>query len=235
MPAGASLGSEEGRSGRLDVPPRAQVCLELLLIGLFTAVYLLAFRDRPRYLDGVLGVAAIVLIGAAYGRTRRLWAAQPAARGPYAERLGAASLRAGAFTLAGALLFFAIGARLGYEHGGWPGAADRVLNVHYLPALALYVVWGLVQQFVFEVYLLGRLMYILPPRAAIVLTALTFSAVHYPRFVVMAAVLVAALVWASLYRRYRVLLPLAVSHAILGASLHYWIFGRDLLAQWLLR
>ncbi len=235
MHTGAGFGSEDGRDRHLDAPSVRQVWLELLLIGLFTAVYLLAFRDRPRYLDGVLGLAAVVLIGAAYGRTRRLWRAQPAPAEPYRRRFEATAIRAGAFTLAGALLFFAVGAGLGYEHGGWQGAAARVLNPHYLPAVGLYLLWGLAQQFVFEVYLLGRLSYILPPRAAVALMALIFSAVHYPRFVVMAAVFVAALVWGSLYRRYRVLLPLAASHAILGASLHYWIFGRDLLAQWLLR
>jgi len=28
-------------------------------------------------------------------------------------------------------------------------------------------------------------------------------------------------------------LPLALSHALLGAALHYWVFGNDLLARWL--
>ncbi|HEX5420240.1 MAG TPA: CPBP family glutamic-type intramembrane protease, partial [Gammaproteobacteria bacterium] len=71
--------------------------------------------------------------------------------------------------------------------------------------------------------------------AAIAVLAVVFSAVHFPRVIVMAAVLIAALVWANIYRRYRSLLPLAVSHAILGTTLHYWIFGGDLWAQWVLR
>jgi hypothetical protein len=29
------------------------------------------------------------------------------------------------------------------------------------------------------------------------------------------------------------LLPLAVSHALLGTALHYWVFGNDLLERWL--
>jgi hypothetical protein len=49
----------------------------------------------------------------------------------------------------------------------------------------------------------------------------------------MALTLLAGAVWAALYYRYRRLLPLAVSHALLGATLHYWVLGHDLLASWL--
>jgi hypothetical protein len=27
--------------------------------------------------------------------------------------------------------------------------------------------------------------------------------------------------------------PLAVSHALLGPALHYWVFGNDLLVRWI--
>jgi membrane protease YdiL (CAAX protease family) len=46
---------------------------------------------------------------------------------------------------------------------------------------------------------------------------------------------VAGVVWAIFYYRWRRLPPLAASHAILGATLHYWVFGNDLLMQWLAR
>jgi membrane protease YdiL (CAAX protease family) len=140
-----------------------------------------------------------------------------------------------AFTAAGTLLFLAIGIFLGYAQGGWTAAGARVLNPHLLPALALYLLWGLLQQFVFEFYLLGRLLYLFSPPVAVALTAVVFSAVHFPRFIVMAAVAIAAVVWASLYRRYRTLLPLAISHAILASTLHYWVFARDLWAVWIER
>jgi membrane protease YdiL (CAAX protease family) len=214
---------------------RAQLCIELLAIAAFAGLYLGLLPMRPDYLDAALGLTAVVLIGASAGRTRRLWAGLSSAPLAYAERLRAAFGRAMVFTAAGVLLFLAIAIAAGRSEAGWPGAAARVLNPHLLPALALYVLWGLLQQFVFEFYLLGRLLYLFSPRVAVALTAVVFSAVHYPRFIVMAAVGVAALVWASLYRRYRTLLPLAISHAILASTLHYWVFARDLWADWIAR
>jgi membrane protease YdiL (CAAX protease family) len=217
------------------MPIRVQLCVELLAIAAFAAVYLGLLPARPDYLDAALGLTAVVLIGASAGRTRKLWQALPSAPLRYSQRLRAAFARVMAFTAAGVLLFLAIAILRGYAQAGWPGAAARVLNPHLLPALALYVIWGLLQQFVFEFYLLGRLLYLFSPPVAIAFTAAAFSAVHFPRFIVMAAVAVAALVWASLYRRYRTLLPLAVSHAILASTLHYWVFARDLWADWILR
>jgi membrane protease YdiL (CAAX protease family) len=95
----------------------------------------------------------------------------------------------------------------------------------------LYFPWALLQQFVFQFYLLGRLSYLLPPAVAIGITAVAFSAVHYPRYPIMAGTLIGCLVWSLSYRRHRVLLPLAASHALLGATMHYWVIGRDLLAD----
>ena len=49
----------------------------------------------------------------------------------------------------------------------------------------------------------------------------------------MAVTLVAGTAWALIYYRWRSLVPLAVSHALLGTALHYWVFGNDLLERWL--
>ena len=56
---------------------------------------------------------------------------------------------------------------------------------------------------------------------------------HFPRWPVMAVTLVAGTAWALIYYRWRSLVPLAVSHALLGTALHYWVFGNDLLERWL--
>jgi len=39
-------------------------------------------------------------------------------------------------------------------------------------------------------------------------------------------------VWSFLYYRYRLLLPLAISHAALGSAFYYGIFGHDLAMEW---
>lgn len=214
-------------------PARSGVLTELGVVAVLAAGFLVFFRDRPGFVDAALGVVAVALIGLAQRRSRRFWSGQTADASPYRKRISNASREAAAFTLPVAALFLAIGFGAGFADGGWAAALDRVGGWHFAAAFALYLPWALLQQFVFQFYLLGRLLYLLPAPAAIAITALGFSLVHFPRVPVMAVTAVAGAVWALLYRRHRSLPPLAVSHALLGAGLHYWIFGRDLLASWI--
>ena len=48
-----------------------------------------------------------------------------------------------------------------------------------------------------------------------------------------AVTVIAGGVWSLIYYRWRSLVPLAVSHALLGTALHFWVFGNDLLERWL--
>jgi hypothetical protein len=43
----------------------------------------------------------------------------------------------------------------------------------------------------------------------------------------------AGIFWSSMYYAFRVLSPLALSHAILGSTFYYWIYGEDLLGAWI--
>jgi hypothetical protein len=212
---------------------RIRVMLGLAIIVVFTCMYLTLIRDRPMYLDAALGLVAAGLIGASTARTRALWAHQPMALESHRQRLRAAMKAAVQFSVPVVLLFLIIALRAGYAQNGWTGALERVGNWHLLVALVLYFPWALLQQYVFQFFLFGRLLYLLPAAVAVGSTAVAFSAVHYPRVPIMAATLVAGTFWALNYRRYRSLLPLAASHALLGATLHYWVLDRDLLAAWL--
>jgi len=214
-------------------PARAAVVVELLVIAAFAAVFLIAFQARPGYVDLLLAMTAVAFIALGYKRSRRLWEAQPTDHSSRRQRLAASSRGTAVFTLSAALVLLGVGFVSGYTAGGLSAAAGRIANWHLAAAVLLYLPWAWLQQFVFQFYLLGRLLYLLPLPAAVALTAAAFSMVHFPRAPVMAATLVAGAVWALLYRRYRTLVPLAVSHAVLGAALHYWAFGRDLLASWL--
>ena len=93
--------------------------------------------------------------------------------------------------------------------------------------------WALLQQYIFQFYWFGRWLRLVPVAVAVALTAVAFAAVHFPRWPVMAVTLIAGTAWALIYYRWRSLLPLAVSHALLGTALHYWVFGNDLLERWL--
>jgi hypothetical protein len=204
------------------------VALELAAIGAAALVFVATFQVRPPYLDFVLAAAAVALIVASAARSKRLWAlarsVDPAgSRGAWRATL--------AFT-AVALVVLAVLAVIAARAAGTP-ALERFGNWHMLLAAALYFPWALLQQYIFQFYWFGRWLTLVPMAIAVALTALAFAAVHYPRWPVMAVTLVAGVAWALIYYRWRSLVPLAVSHALLGTALHYWVFGNDLLERWL--
>jgi membrane protease YdiL (CAAX protease family) len=186
-------------------------------------------RGDARVRGVVPGAAAVRRLRARCrrrGADRQQCGAQPAALG--AKRAWRAAL---AFTAA-ALIVLAIAAMLVARNTGTPALA-RFGNWHMLAAAALYLPWALLQQYIFQFYLFPRWLRLVPVPVAIGFTALAFSAVHFPRWPVMAVTVVAGTVWALIYYHWRRLLPLALSHALLGTALHYWVFGNDLLARWL--
>jgi hypothetical protein len=204
------------------------VALELAAIGAAALVFVATFQVRPPYLDFVLAAAAVALIVASAARSKRLWAVarsvDPAgARGAWRATLG--------FTAA-ALVVLAILAVFTARAAGMP-VIERFGNWHMLVAAALYLPWALLQQYIFQFYWFGRWLTLVPMPIAVALTALAFAAVHFPRWPVMAVTLVAGAAWALIYYRWRSLVPLAVSHALLGTALHYWVFGNDLVERWL--
>jgi membrane protease YdiL (CAAX protease family) len=209
--------------------PRQSVALELAAIGAAALVFVATFRVRPAYVDFALAGVAVVLISASAARSRRLWDAAPLVPGEMASRR--AWLASGAFTAAALLVL--IGLAVWTADASGATLAARASNWHLAVAALLYFPWALLQQYIFQRYLLGRLLQLLPTAAAIAVTALAFSSVHFPRWPVMALVAIAGSVWSTIYYRTRALLPLAASHALLGSVLHYWVFGNDLLESWL--
>jgi hypothetical protein len=204
------------------------VILELAGIGAAAVVFVATFQVRPPYLDFALAAVAVALIVLSAARSRRLWAL---ARSIDATDVRGAWLAALAFTAA-ALVALAVAAVLVARAAGTP-PLERFGNWHMLAAAALYLPWALLQQYLFQFYWFGRWLRVVPLAAAVVLTAVAFAAVHFPRWPVMSVTLVAGVAWSLIYYRWRTLLPLAVSHALLGTALHYWVFGNDLLERWL--
>ena len=205
------------------------VVLELAAIGAAALVFVATFRVRPPYVDFILAAAAVALIVFSAARSRRLWALARSvdptgARGAWQAALG--------FT-AVALVVLAVAAWLTARAVGAP-VSERFANWHMLAAAALYLPWALLQQYIFQFYWFGRWLRLAPVPVAVALTSVAFAAVHVPRWPVMGVTLVAGSVWALIYYRWRSLLPLAVSHALLGTALHYWVFGNDLVERWLL-
>jgi len=209
---------------------RRSVAVELAIIGALALAFVATARVRSPYVDFTLAGVALMLIVASVRRSRQIWALVPA---PAAPGSGPAWRLAGGFTILALVVLAIIGVVMAHVAGEpWPA---RFLNWHFALAAPLYLLWGLLQQFIFQFYLLGRLLQLMALRAAVPIAACAFAAVHFPRWPVMLATLLAGSVWSLCYFRSRKLLPLAVSHGLLGAALHYWVLDHDLLDAWLPR
>src|SRR5690606_2851871 len=127
----------------------------------------------------------VILLGGA--RSRALWSRQPVAEAPTVRR---SAVAVGSFTAGSLFVLAVIGGAVAFRDAGLDAAVARLTNPRLLVASLLYLPWALLQQFVFQFYLLGRLLALLPANAAVALTAAAFSAVHYPRAPVMAVTLV---------------------------------------------
>lgn len=185
-------------------------------------------------MDVVLAAFALACIGLSAGYTKKVvWAASPP---PIVENRFKRCLIVTLWVTAlPALLFLLIGAIVAFKSGGWPAVANRVLNWRILAAFGCYLPWALMQQTLLQFYLLGRLLALFPKRhlfVPLLITGACFGLVHLPDVWSALVTVAAGVVWSVMYYRYRLLLPLAFSHAALGAAFYYGIFGHDLAAEW---
>jgi len=205
---------------------------ELLILGMPTIIFLVVFPKRSIYIDGLLALFALSLIlwNARFTKNS-VWIQFPP-RDDLRTRVRRSYTLAATFTIPVILAFAAIGLTLGYREFGWEGAWARLSNWHLPVAFLLYLPWALLQQFLFQFYLLGRLLTLLPAPVAVFATGMAYSLVHLPEVGVALATAPAGIFWTFLYRRDRVLLPLGLSHALLGSTFYYWVYGRDLFMAW---
>lgn len=175
----------------------------------------LAFRAEFIVTIGVAAALYIVFLGVSGLRT-------PADFGLRGDNLGRASLWT-ALLFVGSLLFL-----LGY---GWTRGA--ALPSHFFYTLGLYPLWGILQQLVFQGFVLENLRRIGAGWASIPLAALFYALVHWPSPFMLWATGVAGLGFSTLYWFHRNVIPLGVAHGLLGACLFYLYLGRDPFANFI--
>jgi len=101
--------------------------------------------------------------------------------------------------------------------GGWWLGTIRPIGLDRAAlGLALYLPWGLFQQYLLNGYFLKRFDTVLPPLASDATTAVLFSAVHCPNLFLMLFTPVAGYASIQIYRRYRNLYFLGMAHAMIG-------------------
>jgi membrane protease YdiL (CAAX protease family) len=133
------------------------------------------------------------------------------------------------------LAFGMVGAVIGYQGAGWPGIKARILHPYIPTAVLLYLPWASIQQTLFQFYLLGRVRALYPslhPLAQSSLNGLIFGAVHGADIWIVLLAALGGTLWSWLYLRYRRLWPIAVSHALIGTTFYYWVYGYDLASRW---
>jgi hypothetical protein len=105
-------------------------------------------------------------------------------------------------------------------------AARRLGTLHGLPRIGHllartriigYLIWSFLQEFLLQVFVLTRLMRLLPRRSlAIAAAALLFAIAHIPNPILICLTLVWALIACPFFLRYRNLYALGLAHCILG-------------------
>ena len=215
-------------------PQQRRVLIELVILGALSTVFLAVFPRRPIVVDLGLALFALglVLLNADFTRTH-VWGQWPVDAGPAGRLRGV--LVTLTLTVLVIFLFFLIGAVIGYRGADWPGVRARIFHPYIPTAVLLYLPWALLQQTLFQFYLLGRLRALCPslhPLSLSALNGLIFGLVHTTDFWIALPAALGGTLWSFLYLRDRRLWPLALSHALIGTTFYYWVYGLDLASRW---
>jgi membrane protease YdiL (CAAX protease family) len=215
-------------------PQRRRVAVELLILGVLSSGFLVLFPRRPIFVDLGLALFALglILLNASYTRAQ-FWGQWPVEVGRAGWRRGV--LVTMTLTVLVILVFVLVGAVIGYQGAGWPGVKARILHPYIPTAVLLYLPWALLQQTLFQFYLLARVRALCPslhPLAPSALNGLIFGLVHTSDIWIVLLAALGGTLWSFLYLRYRRLWPLAVSHAFVATTFYYWVYGYDLASRW---
>lgn len=215
---------------------RRRMFIELLVLAILTGLYIgLVPSPRSKFMDGGLALAALGLIGFTSRYTKeKIWG--PPADAEF-DRFRRCFVNISFATVPVVLILAGTGFWIGYQTDGWPGVAARFFNWRFPIALLLYLPWAMMQQTIFQFYLLGRLRALLPyasPFLLSVINGVAYGAVHLNQFSYLDIELalltaIGGVIWSYSYHRDRYVLPIAISHAVLGVTFFYWYRGNDLL------
>ncbi|MGE3154292.1 MAG: CPBP family glutamic-type intramembrane protease [Nitrospiraceae bacterium] len=217
-----------------QTPQRRRAALELLVVGALTSGFLALFPRRPIVVDLGLALlaAGLVLLNASSIKAQ-FWGPRPVAIGGAARQHGVVITLALTILVILGLVF--VGAVIGYRGADWPGVRARLLHPYIPTAILLYLPWAWLQQTLFQFYLLGRVRMLCPSLHPVALSAvngLLFGLVHATDIEIMLSAALGGTLWSWLYLRDRRLWPLALSHALVGTTFYYWVYGYDLASRW---
>ena len=106
---------------------------------------------------------------------------------------------------------------------------------HIIPLLITYPIWGTIQQFLTIALVAGNLSTLksvkFKKRSVICITAILFSAVHYPSIWLLIGTFILALFYVYIYLKSKNLYVLGLFHGWLGALFYYTVVNQDPFAD----
>lgn len=219
---------------------RRRIALELGVLALLAGMFLGFLPIRSIALEVGMALVGMGLVGLLARRTSEgLWGV-PAS--PDFERFRRCTIAMVLLTLPPILVFAIYGAWDAYASSGEQATFVEILGAmgtrlfrwHFFVTLLLYVPWALVQQFLFQFYLLARWRALLPyasPWFLALVNGFFYGAMHLPQWPVAIVTMIGGFVWSYSYLRDRYVWPLAVSHAVLASTFYYWACNSDLLGN----
>jgi hypothetical protein len=220
---------------------RVRLALELGIIALLTVAFLTLAPSPILNTGTYVGLALVGLGLIAYGRKdteEKIWGPPES---PDFDRVRRCAIGMSALTIPPVIIFLIIGivARYWLPQLRLTGAPCPMFSLHFFMALLFYLPWALLQQTLFQFYLLGRLRALLPFASPLLLSTLNgiaYGLVHLPSGILLTLVtIIGGIFWSYSYYRDRYVLPIALSHALLGTTFYYWIYGRDIIGEILTR
>lgn len=104
-------------------------------------------------------------------------------------------------------------------------------SIHIFFVLILYPIWGTMQQFLIMSLFAGNLQdqktFNIAKPLIILLTSILFAIVHYPSLPLIVATFLMALIYSTLFLKYRNVIPLGIFHGIIGGLFYFVILNRD--------
>lgn len=224
--------AEQAYPNGMPHPPaslRGRIALELLILAICTTVFLM-WAPRNNILFVGMALIGYALIGFNASETReRIWGPPDS---PEFDRLRRCFVNMTILTLPAVVICFVGGAVGRSAQFELFKDATPMFSWNFLLALLLYLPWALLQQTLFQFYLLGRLRALFPyasPLLLSVFNGIAYGMVHAPQWPVVAVTILGGIFWSYSYHRDRYVLPIAISHAVTGTCFYYWLYGRDLI------